>query len=142
MRRRDGRPGRGEAAPVASPGWPMLTAEIRETAAYMAADLEGRRLRVTLAWVDGGYTGIRVVEETNPRWYRDLCNSYPSAREYARRRIANRRKFDTIIRRRETLAALRRIAQRGDRETVYAQRLLPYIERVIQDLPKHGYMIE
>lgn len=119
-----------------------LRPEIRETAAYMAADLKTRRLRVSLRWVDGGYMALRVVDEVNPKWYRDLCNSYPSAREYARRRIANRRKFDTIIRRRETLAALHRIATAGDSETVYARRLIPYVERVIRDLPKSGYIIE
>lgn len=105
----------------------MLADHLREAARVMRCELESRRLIVELApsripeiAAQGGC--IRVVAERNPRWYRRLCADYPKRRTRPRRR----RKPDTMIRRGLTLRALREIEE-GRCETVYAQRLLPYV---------------
>jgi hypothetical protein len=65
---------------------------------------------------------IRVAHESNPEWYREFCGRFESRRRDARRT----RKFKTLIKRRETLAALGRIIE-GGRETPYTLRLKDFI---------------
>ena len=106
----------------------MISANVRESAMVMRAELDGQRLRVSLRWLNGGYRAIRVVDERNPWWYRVLCADYPSKRHWLRaRRYPWTKKFDTKIDRRCVLRALRDI-ENGRAETLYAQRVLPYVE--------------
>ena len=49
--------------------------------------------------------------------------------------------IDAIITRKDTLRGLRELAA-GQVRTLYAQRLFPYVEQMILDLPKNGHWIE
>jgi len=61
---------------------------------------------------------IRVAVELNAEWYRDFCGAFS--------RTSRGRKVKTTIRRRETRLALEEMIQ-GCATSVYAQRLLPYV---------------
>lgn len=117
-----------------------VTKEISEMAELMRADLSSRRLTVVLVydvWTDN--TAARTVMEQNPKWYREFCAHYsPSRRRGWNWANARRR---TFIKRQGTLRALAEIAA-GLCKTVYANRLLPYIEEQIRVLPKTEYVIE
>lgn len=114
-----------------------VSSEVAEMARLMQSDLEGRRLRVTLGWLDMGYTGVRVVDEQNPVWYQEFCLYHSNSK---RRRMRQRKKPDTYIKRAHTLRALGEIAS-GVAVTLYAQRLLPFIEQELERLPTNGWMI-
>lgn len=70
------------------------------------------------------FTGhmIRVVNERNPQWYRDLCADYPSSRRI------RRCKFDTVIRRQGVIRALQEISD-GRCQSTYARRVMPYVRQ-------------
>jgi hypothetical protein len=61
---------------------------------------------------DGGYVRLPVI--TNCPWYRELCAAYTRFRRGRQR---------TIIKRCHTVMALKRMLC-GDRETIYAQRIM------------------
>ncbi len=86
----------------------------------MAAELDCCRLEVVLLPAKRGPGCIRCVMSENPDWYRRLCAKYVSGRQRGR-------KVDTIIRRRETMKSLLRLAS-GYVKTLYDHRLLPIIE--------------
>jgi hypothetical protein len=69
---------------------------------------------------------VRAAISHNPKWYRDLCAAFASNRRDAIRW----RKHKTKIKRRETLAALDRLAS-GRVDGVYTQRLIPYVRSEI-----------
>lgn len=82
---------------------------------HMLDELESRRLEVCkLPSRQGGYT--RVVVETNAEWYQEFCASYTRARRTRYRRER------TIIKRRDTGNALKRLIA-GNISGVYAERL-------------------
>lgn len=101
--------------------------ELADTANAMLGDLMYQRLRVTLApsQSDDVQRGrmIRVVEQQNPRWYRELCREYTARRSKPRRR----RKHDMLLKRQHVMRALEEIAD-GRCQTEYAQRVLPFVE--------------
>lgn len=112
----------------------MVTEMQQMTARMMRRELERRQLRVELApsrvpevAARGGM--IRVVVERNPRWYRDFCAAYPKNRRRPRRK----NKPDTKIRRGLTLRALREI-EGGRCQTVYAERLIPFVDEEAERL--------
>jgi hypothetical protein len=107
----------------------------------MLGDLKQRRLRVALVFpaMDFGYVGLRKAEEQNPVWYQDFCAQYSPSKRTPRPR--QRKKPDTFIKRADTLRALGEIAA-GRADSVYAQRLMPFVEMVHKQLPKNGWMIE
>lgn len=93
----------------------------------MLRELESSRLEVILTPAPEPKHSlhfVRTVQSSNPGWYREFCSLY----HCRRRKPRHRAKYDTLIRRRATLAALRRMLK-GDRTSVYAQRLLRFIER-------------
>ncbi len=116
-----------------------VTKEIVETAELMRADLDSRRLRVSLRWVNGGEYALRQVDERNPKWYREFCDYYSPSRRRGWNWVNARRR--TYIKRKDTLRGLAEIAS-GRCKSIYANRLLPFIEGVIRDLPSTEYMIE
>ena len=59
---------------------------------------------------------IRVAVDKNPKWYRGLCSRYPSSRR--------RPKFDTKIRRYDTLRTLTRLLDGNGTSSRYAQDLI------------------
>ena len=98
-------------------------------ASLMIDELETQRLRVVL--VPSEYHAValrggkvRRVEEQNPAWYRMFCATY----EANRTRLRNRAKPDTLIKRQGVLRALREIKDTGCAGTLYARRLLPWVE--------------
>ncbi len=102
-----------------------VTKELAEMAELMRVDLNSRRLTVSLRWMNGGEYALRQVDEQNPKWYREFCAHYsPSRRRGWRWPNARRRMF---IKRRDTLRGLGEIAASRN-ETVYASRLIPYVE--------------
>lgn len=103
----------------------------------MLIDLGSRRLDVTLAWPWYGDGAIRVVDEQNPLWYQKFCACYAPSQ---RTRMRRRKKPDTYIKRAHTLRALSEIAS-GKCETVYADRLLPYVEEELRHYKQNGYYI-
>ncbi len=116
----------------------MVNDRLRETAELMRYDLLGRRLRVSL--IRGGFGGaiLRSVESRNPEWYRRFCAYYSPAN---RRKPRRRKKTDTYIKRAHTLRALKEIAS-GRNETEYAERLMPFVERVNRDFRSNGWRIK
>lgn len=113
----------------------MLSPALRDMAQVMLWELERERLDVTLAPSRlpeiarrGGK--IRIINGTNPAWYRDFCRDYaPSGRTHPRQK----KKPDTYIKRRHTLRALNELAT-GRCETEYAHRLLPYVREQHREL--------
>ena len=97
-------------------------------AEQMRHELASRRLEVVLVPSPVEYWPTeqqrRVVCERNPGWYRELCRQYTSCRTRPRQR----RKPDTLIKRRHTLRALAEIED-GRVESVYAQRVYPFVVR-------------
>lgn len=74
---------------------------------------------------------IRTVESINCFWYREFCGIYARGGKH------RRRKFQTAIKRRLTIAALSRIAagempKRPDM-TVYDDRLIDFIDREVHN---------
>ena len=107
----------------------MTGQQLAEAAAFLRRDLERRRLRVSLAPAPeprhGGHF-IRVVEERNPRWYRQLCDRHLKVRSRRRRRRA---KFvDTAIKRGHVLRALQQFERGTPPRSIYAERLWPFLE--------------
>jgi hypothetical protein len=94
------------------------------TAAQLMHDeLASQHLGVILAHApDPRHRGhmVRTVAMTNPGWYRQFCAAYPSSR------VRRSHKPDTAIKRQHTLRALREIAG-GHCQTIYADRLMPYV---------------
>ena len=108
-----------------------LSPILRETAQVMAWELESSRLRVGLAPSQIGREWrrrIRVVEETNPEWYQRFCAEHSDS---LRTRPRKRQKADTYIKRAHTLRALYELAS-GQAQTIYAERLLPYVVKECQ----------
>ena len=92
---------------------------MRDIFAVMAEELEGSWLEVCkIPSRHGGY--IRVPVSVNAEWYQKFCGRHLSRR----RRYP---KYRTIIKRRDTLNALRRL-QSGNYKGVYAERLLDFVE--------------
>jgi hypothetical protein len=88
---------------------------MREVYVWMLDELLGRR--PSTIKVPGRYGGyVRVAVETNPEWYRELCESHKSARG----RFPKPR---TIIRRCDVLRALVLLADGQRVETTYAERI-------------------
>ncbi len=106
-------------------------------AKLMRSDLDGRRLDVTLAMVMYPDIIIRQVDGRNPEWYQRFCAHYAPSR---RTRPRRGKKSDTYIKRAHTLRALGEIAS-GKAKTVYANRLLPYVEEELKQYKSNGYYI-
>lgn len=104
---------------------PMLERCIAE---QMRLELESRRLEVALVPSPVEFWPTeqrrRVVCERNPSWYRELCRQHPANRTRPRQR----RKPDTLIKRRHVLRALAEIED-GRIDTEYAQRVYPFVEK-------------
>lgn len=107
-------------------------------AALMQADLRSRRLIVDLVFPHWAERGMRLVSQRNPRWYRQFCDTYSPSN---RTRLRQREKRDTYIKRAHTLRALGEIAN-GRCNTLYAERLLPWVEDELKLLPQNEWMIE
>lgn len=104
----------------------MISKRLQKLAARMEGDLIENRLEVVLVpsrdpdcAMRGGM--IRAVQSANPRWYSRFCERYASSR------FRQRRKFDTKIKRRETLNALEDL-KRGRNGTEYSARLIRFIK--------------
>ncbi len=106
----------------------MLPEHTRQAAILMRDELEWARLSVSLAPGRGGGK-IRVVDGHNASWYKTFCRDFPAGRSKPR----HRKKPDTLIKRRHTIRALGEI-ERGIAVTLYAHRLLPYIEKYWREL--------
>jgi len=101
---------------------------IEDAAIQLIRSLEAKRLRVSLVPApDPRHSGhkVRVVEEQNSAWYRDLCQDYISSR----RIHPSCKKTKTAIKRAHTLRALRKISQ-GHRGGLYIERLMPIVSRL------------
>lgn len=100
--------------------------KIREAAKILLEELEAGYLEVCkVPSRHGGY--IRVPVSVNAEWYRRLCTRHQSARR--KRRTCRRPR--TVIRRCDTISALRRI-MRGDFRGVYAERIKPFVKEMIE----------
>lgn len=98
---------------------PGIRNEIESTLAWMLQELLDHRLEsCVLPSKFGGY--YRVLISQNCEWYQELCRRH----EYPRKRYPKPR---TMIRRRETIAALRRMIK-GDYTGVYADRIFSVME--------------
>jgi hypothetical protein len=98
---------------------------VQEAAFEMLEELRSLKLEVCKIQTDSGY--IRCVVCPNPKWYSGLCQQWTKLR-------GNRkwRRPRTIIKRVDTLKALKRIASNGLDSTEYSRRLLPFIQRRIE----------
>ncbi len=66
---------------------------MKESARYMLAELDHRHLTVGLIPARYGTGKVRIVHESNPCWYRQLCAAHQ------RRRTRRSSKSDTKIKR-------------------------------------------
>lgn len=98
----------------------------------MILDLEIHRLQVVKQRSPrGGY--IRVAVSANPDWYRRFCAEFPRTRP-------RWRKLKTVIERKHTLRALWRVAHGRHANTLYGERLDPFIEAYItEQLQREAY---
>lgn len=113
-----------DPAQILQPLINMLTdQEIRCKAQEMLEELETNRLEVCLIppYWDPDLNWRRAVISQNAQWYQEFCSEYPSKRQ------VRKGKFDTIIRRNATINGLNRVIA-GDRKTVYAKRLIDFME--------------
>lgn len=99
---------------------------MNDTLAWMLAELKANRLEVARLPSRDGYR--RVVVAQNAPWYRDFCATYERQRGTRGGRCCRTRPR-TIIRRRETVAALGRMLA-GDLRGVYAERLREHAEHL------------
>jgi hypothetical protein len=94
----------------------------------MLAELESSQLEVVLIpsqdpdIADRGGM-IRAVQMANPEWYSELCSRFTRGHQ-SRKRTPN---HDTVIDRRSTLAALRRLVNYLEVSSVYGARLEDFI---------------
>jgi len=106
----------------------MNARKLKHKALWMLIELESQHLEVVLVpsreheWIIRGGK-IRCVQEQNCEWYRKFCEQFPSHRTRPR----HKRKFDTLIKRRETVAALEQISD-GATRGLYVGRLIDFIE--------------
>ncbi len=100
----------------------------RTIALHMAAELEASCLEVIL--MRDGTRCWRTAISSNPRWYQKFCARYTNVRR-------GYRKLKTYIKRRETIAALYRMAK-GQPAGVYAERLKPLLREVDRDWRAEG----
>lgn len=98
---------------------------VQEAAFEMLEELQALKLEVCKVPTDSGY--VRCVVCPNPHWYSKLCQQWEQLRKNRRWRRPR-----TIIKRVDTLKALRRIAANGLDSTQYSQRLAPFIRRRIE----------
>lgn len=110
------------APPAAGQGVLLTPAEV-DAAIGMLGELERNRLTVELAPSRIGIGMIRVVTERNVEWYQEFCAEYGSRRSRPRQRA----KWDTAIKRANTVRALERMIDSGRAVYEYDRRLLPYV---------------
>lgn len=104
---------------------PGIRTEIETTLAWMLQELIDHRLEsCTLPSKFGSGRRYRVLVSCNCEWYQELCRRH----EYPRKRYPKPR---TIIRRRETIAALKRMI-RGNYTGVYADRIFDVLDSLTQ----------
>ena len=96
---------------------------LRMAAKILLEELEAGYLEVCkVPGREGGY--IRVCVSVNAEWYSSFCKQFMrSRRRYPKSR--------TFIKRCNTIAALKRII-RGVTTGVYAERLLPFVEEMME----------
>ncbi len=66
---------------------------------------------------------IRACQYANPKWYQEFCAMYVSCRGTGRKKMRRPR---TIIKRADTIAALKRI-QQGQTKGIMVERLLDFV---------------
>lgn len=98
-----------------------------EAAEQLLEELLQLKLQVCKIQTDRGY--VRVVVCPNPRWYSKLCRQFE-----VRRRNRRWKRPRTLIKRVDTIAALRRFLTYGMDDTVYVQRLMPHIRERVKQL--------
>lgn len=112
----------------------MITPDNQLAARIMLRQLNREGLEVSLMPApDPRHSGhsIRVVENRNPEWYRELCVAHPLNRTTPRQRKA---KFtDSLIDRKLVIKALEQIAL-GKNATLYTRRLLPYVKSFLSKM--------
>ncbi len=88
----------------------------------MLQELESNRLEVVLIpdCYDMTLNSRRVVISQNAAWYREFCSLYERGRRSGR-------KSDTLIKRENTVKALKKIIN-GVNDSVYTERLLDFME--------------
>jgi hypothetical protein len=104
-----------------------MTKWTKQCARLLLEELESGWLEVIkVPGRDGGY--VRVPTSVNAEWYQRFCRLY----EQGRRRYPKPR---TIIKRCHTIRALGRLVEGGS-DGVYAERLAPFLEDKIRELPR------
>lgn len=93
-------------------------------ASQMLADLREERLAVVLVPCKRGTMRmLRAVENRNPWWYRKLCGAFMRGPDSPKHRKHRQENHATVITRRGTINALRKIANGEKPNTIYAERL-------------------
>ncbi len=69
---------------------------------------------------------IRVNADENPRWYRRLCEKYPSSR------VTRRGKHDTVLRRANVLCTLRVMSSGKNSRSKYAPELRQIAAKILK----------
>lgn len=105
-----------------------LTDSERHTALALLAELCEYRLDVCLVPAPRPKHPCHMVRakvSENPSWYRKLCDKHPSPRK----KVRNRSKFDTDIRRLRVERCLQRLADTGVARYAYDMLLLPIVRQ-------------
>lgn len=99
----------------------------QQAAKYMLDELESGWLEVAkVESQQGGY--VRVCVSVNCEWYSAFCRAHEGFRHNRRYK-----KPRTFIKRCHTIAALKRIVA-GEVDSVYADRLKPFIDEQIESM--------
>lgn len=102
-----------------------------EAAKILLNELDSYYLNVCLIpgpTTDQNNRMIRVAFENNALWYRNLCNKYRASP-----RKTPRSKPDTLIKRQHVRRILSLVANGIKTNSVYYERLRPYITECIED---------
>lgn len=105
-----------------------MTSDMSRKLQFMLCDLEINQLQTILVPSKRHdrreWDCVRVNVSVNCKWYRSFCSIHASKRGVRRGR------FDTIVRRRETLKDLDRLLSGHPRGGVYEERILEAAKRI------------
>lgn len=71
---------------------------------------------------------VRMVNVSNPQWYKDICSQFITCRNNVRRKY--RKHVDTRVKRQDILALLKRLATGQDVNSKYKDCLLTVADRI------------
>jgi len=67
---------------------------------------------------------VRVINNTNPKWYQELCEKYPTTNRKNKLKRRGKKHHDTKIKRQRIIQALMTLSEGRMAQSIYANDLL------------------